>query len=101
MQGSTLHVGNLGLSVTQEQVSELFSSYGEVKEVRLIAGRDFGFVEMANQSEAESAQQALNGSEFDGRTLRVDEARPRRTDQQMGGYGRGPRGRGGGGYGRY
>ena len=91
MQGSTLYVGNLGLSVTQEQVSELFSSYGEVKEVRLIAGRDFGFVEMSSQSEAESAQQALNGSEFDGRTLRVDEARARRTDQ--------PRGRGGGGYG--
>ena len=90
MESSTLYVGNLGLSVTQEQVSELFSSYGEVKEVRLLAGKDFGFVEMPSQSEAESAQQALNGSEFEGRTLKVDKARPRRTGPPMGGgYGRG------------
>lgn len=102
MQGSTLYVGNLGLSVTAEQVRELFAGHGEVKEVRLISGRDFGFVEMASNSDAENAQQALNGSEFEGRSLKVDEARPRRSEPSMGGYGGGPRSRGmGGGRRRY
>jgi RNA recognition motif-containing protein len=60
----------------------LFSNYGEVKHVKIIEGRGFGFVEMSNQSEAEKAKEALNGSEFNGRTLRVDEARPPRNRQR-------------------
>ena len=59
MQGSTLYVGNLSHSVTKEQLKELFSSYGEVKEVRMITAREYGFVEMSNRSEAERAKEAL------------------------------------------
>ncbi len=79
MRGSKLYVGNLNYSVTSEQLEELFSKYGEVRQVNIIEGKPFGFVEMSNQSEAEKAKEALNGSEFNGRTLRVDEARPPRN----------------------
>jgi len=79
MQGSKLYVGNLSYSVTSEQLKELFSTYGEVKEVNVIEGRGFGFVEMSSSSEAEKAKEALNGSDLDGRTLKVDEARPPRS----------------------
>ena len=85
MQGNKLYVGNLAYSVTEEQLRELFSSHGEVKEVRVIPNRDFGFVEMSNSSEAEAAKTALNGSDFEGLPLKVDEARPPRT-QQRGDY---------------
>jgi len=85
MQGSSLYVGNLSYSVTEEQLRELFSNYGKVKEVRIIPGRDFGFVEMSDSAEAEKAKEALNGSDFGGRTLKVDEARPPRSEHR-GGY---------------
>jgi RNA recognition motif-containing protein len=75
MPGSKLYVGSLSDSVTNEELKELFSKYGEVKELNLIKGRGFGFVEMSNQSEAEKAKEALNGSEFKGSTLKVEEAR--------------------------
>lgn len=84
MQSSKLYVGNLDYSVTREQLQELFSDYGEVRQVNVIEGRGFGFVEMSSQSEAEKAKEALNGSEFKGRTLRVDEARPPRSRQSRG-----------------
>ncbi len=76
MQDSKLYVGNLNYSATNNELEELFSSYGEVKEVNIIEGRGFGFVELANPSEAEKAKEALDGTEFQGRTLKVDEARP-------------------------
>ena len=76
MQVSKLYVGNLSYSVTNEQLEELFASYGQVKEVRVIEGKGFGFVEMSNTAEAEKAKEALDGSDFEGRTLKVDEARP-------------------------
>lgn len=79
MQGSKLYVGNLGYSVTNGQLEELFSNYGEVKEVNVIVGRGFGFVEMSSPSEAEKAKEALNGSDLEGRTLKIDEARPPRS----------------------
>jgi len=78
MQGSKLYVGSLSFSVTNEQLEALFSNYGEVKQVDIIQGRGFAFVEMSSPSEAESAKEALNGSDFEGRTLKVDEARPPR-----------------------
>jgi RNA recognition motif-containing protein len=78
MQGNKLYVGNLDYSVTDQQLVELFSSHGEVKNANVIEGKGFGFVEMSNSSEAEKAKEALNGTEFVGRTLRVDEARPPR-----------------------
>ena len=82
MQGSKLYVGNLSFSVTKEQLEELFSNYGEVKQVNIIEGRGFGFVEMSDPAEAEKAKEALDGSDFDGRTLKVDEARPPRRDRR-------------------
>jgi len=76
MQGSKLYVGNLGYTVTNEQLQELFSNHGEVKQVNIIEGKGFGFVEMSNSEEAKKAKEGLNGTDFEGRTLRVDEARP-------------------------
>jgi len=76
MQGSKLYVGNLSYSVTSEELEKLFSGHGEVKQVNIIQGRGFGFVEMSSPSEAEKAKEALNGSDFKGRSLKVDEARP-------------------------
>ena len=78
MNSSKLYVGNLSYSVTGEQLKELFSHYGEVKFLKIIEDRGFGFIEMAKQSEAEKAKSALNGTDFQGRTLRVNEARPQR-----------------------
>ncbi len=86
MQGSKLYVGNLNYSITNEQLGELFSEHGEVIEVNIIEGRGFGFVEMSSSSEAESAKEALDGTDFRGRTLRVDEARPPRSRPRRGGY---------------
>jgi RNA recognition motif-containing protein len=76
MQGGKLYVANFGYSVTSQQLEELFSTYGEVKEVKIIEGKGFGFVEMSSQSEAEKAKEGLNGTDFMGRSLTVDEARP-------------------------
>ncbi len=77
MESSRLYVGNLKYGVTSEQLSELFSGYGEVKYAKVIEGKGFGFVEMGTNSEAENAMKALNGQEFAGRTLKIDEAKPR------------------------
>ena len=78
MQGSKLYVGNLTYSVTNEQLTELFSKHGEVKQVNIIEGRGFGFVEMSSPEEAGKAKEALDGTDLEGRTLKVDEARPPR-----------------------
>ena len=78
MQGSKLYVGNLSYSVTSEHLEELFSNHGEVKQINIIEGRGFGFVEMSSPEEAEKAKEALNGTDLEGRTLKVDEARPPR-----------------------
>ncbi len=91
MQGSKLFVGNLSYSVTSEELAELFSNHGEVKEAKVIEGKGFGFVEMGSQTEAENAKQALNGTEFSGRSLNVDEARPPKSRDQRGGGGGGNR----------
>ena len=98
MQGSKLYVGNFSYSVNEDDLKDLFSSHGEVKEVKVIEGRGFGFVEMSSPSEAEKAKEALNGSNHKGRTLRVDEARPPR--ERSSGFGGGGRG-GDRGYRRY
>jgi len=78
MQGSKLYVGNLGYSATNQELEELFSAHGEVKQINIIEGKGFGFVEMSNPSEAEKAKEALDGSDFKGLTLKIDEARPPR-----------------------
>jgi RNA recognition motif-containing protein len=78
MQNSKLYVGNLKYSVTNEKLSEVFSAYGEVKSVNIIEGKGFGFVEMSTAEEAQKAKEALNDTDFDGRPLKIDEARPPR-----------------------
>ncbi len=83
MQGSKLYVGNFKYEVTDEQLEQLFSEFGQVVQVNVIGNKGFGFVEMSSNEEAEKAKEALDGKEFEGRTLRVDEARPQksRTDR--------------------
>ncbi|TAJ45433.1 RNA recognition motif domain-containing protein [Methanofollis fontis] len=76
MQTSRLYVGNLNYATTEEQLGELFASYGDVTSVRVLERKGFGFVEFATVEEAEKAMAALNETEFMGRTLRIDEARP-------------------------
>ncbi len=103
-----IYVGGLPYSATEQDLENLFASSGTVKEVSVVTDRytgqakGFGFVEMENDSEAESAINALNGTMMGGRTLTVNEAKPRedrpRTGGGGGGYGGGGGGsRGGGG----
>ena len=96
-----LYVGNLSYSVTNEQLSQLFSQFGEVKEVNVIDGKGFGFVEMANDADATNAKNSLNGTDFEGRSLKVDEARPPKKREGGFGGGGGRRSGGGGGFRRY
>ena len=77
MQGRKLFVGNLDYAVTKEELEQLFSEHGEVREISVIEGKGFAFIEMSNQSEAEKAKKELNEFYFKGRNLRVDEAKPR------------------------
>ncbi len=87
MQGGKLYVGNLSYSVNNKELEELFSNYGEVKKVNVMEDRGFGFIEMSNSSEAESAKEALNGTDLKERTLKVEEARPPRIKQGRDGRG--------------
>jgi RNA recognition motif-containing protein len=84
MQGSKLYVGNLSYSATNKDLEDLFSDYGEIRNIKIIEGKGFGFVEMSSQSEAEQAKEALDGTEFMGRSIRVDEARPPRPRERRG-----------------
>src|SRR5271156_5127328 len=99
--GRKLYVGNLAYGVTDSELAKLFEAHGTVSSAQVIMDRDtgrskgFGFVEMGSDSEAQAAIAALNGAEVDGRTLTVNEARPK-TDTRGGGGG-GGRGYGGGG----
>lgn len=79
MQSSKLYVGNFGYSTVDSQLEKLFSQYGQVKSVTIIGNKGFGFVEMSSTAEAEKAKEALDGSDFEGRNLRVNEARPQST----------------------
>jgi RNA recognition motif-containing protein len=99
MASKTLYVGNLTYDTTEEELQELFSQYGPVDQVRLISSKGFAFVDVPAEN-AGDAIGALNGQEFKGRTLRVDEARPRREGFGGGGGGGGGRGGGRGGGGR-
>jgi RNA recognition motif-containing protein len=76
MQGSKLYVGNLDYSVSKRDLEELFLNYGEVRDVKLFENKGFGFVEMSNTSDAMKAMEGLNGTNFKGRNLKIDEARP-------------------------
>jgi RNA recognition motif-containing protein len=94
-----LYVGNMSFDTSEAEVRKAFEAHGQVDSVTIIMDRDtgrpkgFGFVEMPNDAEAKKAIEGLNGKDFMGRTLNVNEARPR-TDGPRGG---GPRGGGSGG----
>ena len=78
MEGSKLYVGNLSYSTTNEELEELCAAHGDVKSANIIEGKGFGFVEFGSPEDAEKAKEALNGTDFKGRALKVDEARPRK-----------------------
>jgi RNA recognition motif-containing protein len=107
--GKKLYVGNLPYSVTDSDLQQMFEAYGAVQSAQVIMDRDtgrskgFGFVEMGSDAEAQAAIAALNGKDSGGRSLTVNEARPKEGGgggrSGGGGYGGGGRSGGGGGYG--
>ncbi len=99
-----IYVGNLAHEATEDDLRELFSAHGEVESASIITdrfsgeSRGFGFVEMPNKTEAAEAIEALNGHDLKGRSITVNEAKPKAPKRGGGGYGGGGgRGRGGGG----
>jgi RNA recognition motif-containing protein len=97
--GSKLYVGGLPYSVTEGRLEEVFAAHGTVQSAKVISdkftgqSRGFGFVEMGSSDEAQKAIAALNGTQLDGRTLVVNEAKP--MENRGGGGGGGGGGRGG------
>ena len=95
-----IFVGNLSFSATEDAVRGLFEQFGAIDRVSIITDRDtgrsrgFAFVEMPNDAEAERAINALNGSDYGGRRLNVNEARPKEERPRGGGGGYGDRGGG-------
>ena len=89
-----LYVGNLSYETSENDLRDAFAQYGEVASAKIIMDRDtgrskgFGFVEFNDDDAARKAMSSLNGSEFKGRSLTVNEARPQ-TDRQRGGESRG------------
>lgn len=87
-----LYVGNLSYDTHEDDLREKFAQYGTVVSATIVADRDtgrsrgFGFVEMSNEEEARKAESAMNGQELDGRTLKVNESKPR--EDRGGGGGR-------------
>jgi RNA recognition motif-containing protein len=102
--GKKLYCGNLSYNTTNSDLDQMFSEFGQVKSAEVIMDRDtgrskgFGFVEMNSDAEAAAAIAGLNLKEHDGRSLTVNEARPR--EERSGGGRRGGGGYGGGGGGR-
>jgi RNA recognition motif-containing protein len=84
MESNKLYVGNLNYSVTDDQLEKLFSVHGQVLKANVIGDKGFGFVEMKDASEATTAKEALDGTSFEGRNLKVDEARPQRERTDYG-----------------
>ena len=89
-----IYVGNLSRDVAEDELKQAFEAFGQVTSASIITdrfsgeSRGFGFVEMANKAEAEAAIAGLNGTELKGRTLNVNEARPRPDKRRGGGGGR-------------
>lgn len=95
-----IFVGNLSFNTNEDELRQAFEAYGQVDRVSIMTDRDtgrsrgFGFVEMANNDDGEKAIAALNGAQIGGRTINVNEARPKAERSSGGGRDRG--GRGGG-----
>jgi RNA recognition motif-containing protein len=89
-----IYVGNLSFGASEESVRALFEAHGAVGRVNIATDREtgqprgFGFVEMANDAEGDKAISAINGTDLDGRTLNVNEARPKAERSGGGGFGR-------------
>lgn len=98
-----IYVGNLSYKTTEDGLRDAFGAHGAVESSSIIKdrytgeSRGFGFVEMTSKEEGEAAVEALHGSDLDGRTLNVNEAKPR-NDNRGGGGGGGRGGGGGGGW---
>jgi RNA recognition motif-containing protein len=99
-----IYVGNISFQTSEQDLDAAFSAYGQVDRVQIVKDRDtgqsrgFAFVEMQNPAEADRAIEALNGADLGGRTLTVNEAKPR--EPRSGGFGGGGGNRFGGGGGR-
>jgi len=97
-----IYVGNLPREATEDDLRQAFEAFGEVSSAKIITdkftgdSKGFGFVEMSNNSEAQSAISGLDGKDLKGSSIRVNEARPRRDDRRGGGGGFGRGGPGGG-----
>ncbi len=91
--GKKLYVGNLPISATEQDLSDKFAAFGTVLSVKLIIDHDtgrsrgFGFIEMMSEAEAQAAIDSLNGTDYDGRPMKVNEART--LQKRYGGYGGG------------
>ncbi len=103
--GRKLYVGNLPYTATEQDLSEKFAACGTVESAKMITDRDtgrskgFGFIEMASDAEAQAAIESLDGTDYDGRPMKVNEARPQQ--RRSGGGGGGGRGGYGGGGNRW
>lgn len=99
--GTKLYVGNMSYDISKTDLEQMFAAHGTVTSAQVIIDREtqrsngFGFVEMSSDQEAQAAISALDGKNFDGRALKVNEARPQ--EPRSGGFGGPRRGTGGGG----
>lgn len=99
-----IYVGNLSWNLKDQDLQDLFASHGEVSSAKIVLdkftnrSKGFGFVEMANDEEAQAAITALNGTEVDGRNIVVNESRPKPEGSGGGGFKKRSFGGGGGGY---
>ena len=95
---SKIYVGNCSFDITEQQLRDIFSAYGEVNSVSVITDRDtgrprgFAFIEMSNHAQAQAAIKGVNGTQHGGRTLNVNEAKPKTNGGGGGGGGFGGRG---------
>jgi RNA recognition motif-containing protein len=91
--GNKLYVGNLNFDTTDQELEQAFSEYGQVVSAVVVRDRDtdrsrgFGFVEFAQEADAQKAKEAMNGTDLAGRPLKVDEARAPRERSRSGGGG--------------
>lgn len=98
-----IYVGNISWNLKDQDLSNLFASYGEVSSAKIVTdkftnrSKGFGFVEMPNDEQAQAAIAALNGSDVDGRSIVVNESRPKPEGGGGGGFKKRPFGGGGGG----
>jgi len=88
-----IFVGNLSFDTTEDQLQDLFAAFGEVKSAKIVTdnytgrSRGFGFVEMVNKADGETAVEKLNNTTFLNRSIAVNEARPKNSDSRGGGGG--------------